>query len=124
MPPKRRRIDEDYVKPESYQKRQKIPPPEPWELPLFEPLLDLGLQEQGNPVLPLNIDPTAPEQLFDLLFDFECVELIVQATNRNAAANPPRRGPLWRDLTPYELYGYIGVLIYASVHQIRNLDHL
>ena len=124
MPPKKRKIDEDYVKPESYKKNKRNPPPEPWEPPTFEPFRDLLLQEQGTASLPPDIDPTILEHLFDLLFDSECVNLIVKATNSNAHANPPTKGPKWHDITPSDIYGYIGVLLYGAIYHIRHLDDL
>jgi hypothetical protein len=124
MTKKKRGIDEDYVTPETYKKSRRKAPPEPWELPSFEPLQNLKGQEPGKPVLPSNIDSTAPEEVFDFLFDSECIDLIVRATNRNAASNPPQKGPRWRDLTVYELHGWIGVHLYASCFKARQLDYL
>jgi hypothetical protein len=124
MPYKKRKIDEDLVVPTRYKKQKKEPPPEPWALPSFEPLRDLKLEELGKPILTSEIDVTSPGALFDLLWDSECVELVVDATNANARANPLTTGLRWRNLTNPELYGYLGTLIYASNYHVRHIDDL
>jgi len=63
--------DADLVQPEQYiipkNKRAKIPPPEPWPLPDFNPLpIDLPYTD-GAPNLLLHIDPTNPLALFKLI---------------------------------------------------------
>jgi len=103
MPSKKRKIDEDLVVPTRYKKETKELPPEPWAPPPFEPLRELKLEEQGKPNLASEIDVTSPGVLFDLLWDSECIDIVIKATNANAEANPPTKGPLWRELTIPEL---------------------
>jgi hypothetical protein len=124
MPSRKRKIDEDLVLPTQYKKEKKQPPPEPWALPSFEPLHGLKLEERGKPILAAEIDATSPGALFDLLWDSECIDLVIKATNANAETNPPTKGPRWRDLTVPELYRWLGVLIYASHYQVRRLEDL
>ena len=103
MPSKKRKIDEDLVVPTRYKKEKNQPPPEPWALPSFEPLQELKLEERGKPILAAEIDATSPGGLFDLVWDSECIDLVIKATNANARANPPTKGPRWRELTVPEL---------------------
>ena len=68
---KRTSDDADLMQPNQYivpkNKRAKIPPPEPWELPDFTPLpIDLPYTD-GAPNLPPHIDPTDPLALFKLI---------------------------------------------------------
>jgi hypothetical protein len=48
-------------------------------------------------------------------------------TNTNREANPPKKSKeflKWKDVTTYEIYGYLGILIYAGIHHIRQMKHL
>ena len=63
--------DADPVKPDQYivlkHKKAKIPPPEPWPLPDFNPLPINTLYTNGAPNLLLYVDPTNPLALFRLI---------------------------------------------------------
>ena len=64
--------DADLVQPDQYivpkNKKAKIPPPESWPLPEFDPLpIDLPYTD-GAPNLLLHVDPTDPLALFKLIW--------------------------------------------------------
>jgi hypothetical protein len=73
---------EQYIVPKN--KRAKIPPPEPWELPDFAPLpIDLPYTD-GAPNLPPYIDPTDPLALFKLIWTDELLEELAAHINEYA----------------------------------------
>jgi hypothetical protein len=121
MPPKKRNHDEDYVVPSSYKKETKIPPPEPWEFPSFEPLSGVDMQDYGKPCLPDEIDATIPIDLFDALWTPEIVDLLVKSTNVNREANPPDKPDGWKDVTIHEMYGYLGIILWGNLWKTREM---
>ena len=68
---KRTSNNADLVQPKQYviskNKRAKIPPPEPWPLPEFDPL-PIDPPTNGALNLPPYIDPTNPLALFKLIW--------------------------------------------------------
>ena len=69
---KRTSNDTDFVKPDQYivlkYERAKIPPPEPWLLPNFNPFPIDTPYTDGAPNLLLYVDPTDPLALFRLIW--------------------------------------------------------
>jgi len=91
MAPKPRKLDEDYVVPEKYKKDGKNLPPDPWQMPEFIPLNGIDKNDFGQPNLPPEIDRKKPENLFDLLFTCEVIDLLVKSTNAYGRTNPPQK---------------------------------
>jgi hypothetical protein len=91
---KRTSNDADLVQPEQYivpkNKRAKIPPPEPWPLPDFNPLpIDLP-HTDGAPNLPPHIDPTDPLALFKLIWTDDLLKELAAYINEYARLYPYR----------------------------------
>ena len=62
--------DIDYVKwKDPRTKTSKDPPPEPWALPLFEPLQIDDYYDPGEAAVPSGTDRHDPMALFHLFFD-------------------------------------------------------
>jgi hypothetical protein len=91
MAPKARKQDEDLVAPKKYKKNEKDPVPTPWLMPNFEPLDRINKDDLGRPNLPPELNRKIPELLFDLLFSYEVINLLVKSTNAYRKANPPQK---------------------------------
>jgi hypothetical protein len=124
MSSQKRCVDEDYVPPSQTKEDKKNPPPQPWPVPQFEPLDGINLEELGKPNLPEGIDNRRADHLLDLFWTPEIIDLLVQSTNANRAANPPTKPDGWREVTTHEMYGYLGILLWASCWQVRHMKHL
>ena len=81
MPSNRAYKDPDIVPPTQYivppTRVAKEPPPEPWELPKFEPFIVDDFNNHGRPCLPPDVDISDPYALFNLLFTDEIVDKLV-----------------------------------------------
>ena len=79
---------EQYIIPKN--KRAKIPPPEPWPLPDFNPLpINLPLTN-GAPNLPPHIDPTDPLALFKLIWTDNLLKELAAYINKYIRLYPYR----------------------------------
>jgi hypothetical protein len=81
--------DIDYVKwKDPRTKTSKDPPPEPWALPLFEPLQIDDYYDPGEAAVPSGTDRHDPMALFRLFFDDKMLDQIAMWTNTYAEAHP------------------------------------
>ena len=82
MPSNRTRIDADLVQKTQYNvplnKTAKTPPPKPWPLPNFEPLLIDNWHDHGSPNVPFGTDIHNPFKLFSLFFTDEIMDNLVE----------------------------------------------
>jgi len=83
---KRTSNDVDLVEPNKYivpkNKKAKNPPPKPWPLPEFEPLLVKRPYTYGAPNLPPNINPANPLALFKLIWTDDLLKELAAYTNK------------------------------------------
>ena len=74
--------DIDLVQPTQYKvplnRVAKKPPPEPWELPDFEPLHIDDFDDYGTPNLPLTLDRNDPFAIFSQFFTSEIIDKLVE----------------------------------------------
>ena len=121
MPSNRARIDADLVQKTQYNvppnKTAKIPPPKPWPLPNFEPLLIDDWHDHGSPNVPFGTDIHDPFKLFSLFFTDELMDKLVEWTNKHTELYPPdeEHARAWQPTCKQELYAYLGVLIHMGI---------
>ena len=124
MAPNKRNHDEDMVVYPKLHPERKKSPPEPKELPDFEPLPGVNMEKFGEPKLPPGVDTTKSINLFDLLLTPEIIKSLVDCTNAHRKANPPDIEDSWKDVTTEEMYGYFGILLWAGTFKYREMDLL
>ena len=85
MPKIRSCNDIDFAKKDQYivppTRKAKQPPPEPWELPNFEPLEIEDWNYSGEPNLPPSVDLSSPFDMWSLFFSDELMDKIAKWTN-------------------------------------------
>src|SRR5271170_4932975 len=126
MPKIRSCNDIDLVKKDQYivppTRKAKQPPPEPWELPDFEPLEIEDWDYPGEPNLTPSVDLSSPFDVWSLFFSDELMDKIMEWTNTFAARNPtpPEKQPQnkarnWTSTDKPELYAYFATLIHMGI---------
>lgn len=122
--------DEDLVT-YTVSKPTKGPAPVPPPIPIFEPLV--YTQSENTPQLPPNFNSSDPMALFNLFFDDEVIEIIVEATNKNAkykmakfdAGRDTQRAEAqqrrWRDVTSDEILAYLGISIWMGCQRLKTI---
>ena len=89
---KRTSNDADLVQPDQYiipkTKKAKIPPPQPWPLPEFNPLPINLPYTDGAPNLLLYIDPLDPIALFKLIWTDDLLKELVAYINKYVKLHP------------------------------------
>jgi Transposase IS4 len=101
-------------------KPSKGPAPQP-KLPEFTPLF-CNAGEENMPNVPISIDSSDPEALFNMFFDQSIIEMIVKATNQNAEFKrtgnrrqsiQERQRP-WHPINSDELRAYLGIITWMD----------
>jgi len=132
---KRSSNDVDLVQPDQYvvpkNKKAKIPPPEPWPLPNFDPLVIDFPYTDGAPNLP-HVDPTDPLALFKLIWTDGLLEELAAHTNEYARLHPYRkykdknrkvRTPRkWKPTSARELLTFLAVTIHMGLSPERDIE--
>ena len=99
IPSHRTSNDIDLVQPTQYNVRPnrvaKKPPPEPWELPDFEPLHIDDFDNHGTPNLPPSLDQNDPFAIFSQFFTDEVVDKLVEWTNQYAELHQSNEDKQW-----------------------------
>ena len=84
----------DLVKPDQYivpkHKKAKIPPPEPWPLPEFDPFPINAPYTNGVPNLPPYVNPTDSLTLFRLIWTDDLLKELATHTNEYTKLHPYR----------------------------------
>ena len=133
---KRTSNDADFVKPDQYivpkHKKAKIPPPEPWPLPDFNPFPIDTPYTDGAPNLPLHVDPTDPLALFRLIWTDDLLKELAAHTNEYARLHPYReykdknrkvtRPRKWKPTSPRELLTFLAVTIHMGLSPERDIE--
>lgn len=103
-------------------KSSKNPPPEPWALPPFSPLLIDDYYDPGEAAVLSGIDRHDPIALFGLFFTDEMLDKMASWTNAFAEAHsvlekdaPRGKQRPWLPTCRQELYAYFGVVIHMGI---------
>jgi len=97
-------------------------PPEPWQLPKFEPFVIDDYNAHSEPILPLNTNISDPIVLFNLFYTDKIIDKLIEWTNAYADEQQSlededelqtRCG--WLPTSRKELYAYFGVLIHIGI---------
>ena len=108
-------------------------PPDPWPLPTYVPLRISSPRTYGQGCLPSTVAPDDPVAIFDLFFNDEAIQVLVNHTNEYAFLNPgpeSLRSRAWYPTTVKEFRAYLGVCIWIGLHiqstigEFWNIDAL
>jgi Transposase IS4 len=130
MPSNRTSNDIDFVQPTQYnvQPNQvaKKPPPEPWELPDFEPLHINDFDNHSTPNLPPTLNRSDPFAIFSQFFTDKIVDKLVEWTNKYAELHLSDGKRLqarrWQPTYREELWAYFGVLIHIGLTHESSIE--
>jgi Transposase IS4 len=125
---KRSSNDADLVQPDQYivpkNKKAKIPPPDPWPLPDFDPLpIDLPYTD-GEPNLPPHVDPTNPlallllEELAIYINEYVRLHPYREYNNKSRKVIRPRK---WKPTSLRELLIFLAVTIHIGLLLERDI---
>jgi len=103
-------------------KTPKEPPPEPQQLPAFEPMQIDDYNDPREPNIPTSLNQHNPLALFRLFFTDEIVEKMVAWMNKYTKAHPftadnapLRQACSWTPINKREIYTYFRTVIYMGV---------
>lgn len=77
-------------------------------------------------ILPFGVTPERPYSLFELYYTPEIIQSIVDATNnykRVVSKGRRARGKDWYHTTPQEIYVYLAIRIYMTLHIENEIVH-
>ena len=105
--------------------QSKRTPPEPWPLPVFNPLHIDDFNDHGKPILPSGVEQSNPFAIFSQFFTDKVMEQLVDWTYKYAEQRlkGKEQSPwvrVWRPACKDELYGYLGVLVHTE--QLNSKD--
>ena len=118
----KRSSDCDFVPKPKRARTAAGPPPQPKPLPSFEPFQIHNYREDGEAQLPDSIklsSETLEFDIFSLFFTLEIIQHLINATNENARVNLLLNKPFarrWYDVTPQEIYGWIGITLRIGLY--------
>lgn len=125
MPRKKISDDLDHVKKDSKSKTiPKEPPPKPWPLPKYKAVKITKPWTNGQSQLPKTIAPNDPYAIFDLFFNEEVIEILVQHTNEYAflySGSKTSESRTWFPTTVKEFRAFLGVTVWMGIHIESNI---